>query len=40
MESMIPIPHDEYEELQEVLEVLNREAEFQRRVGDCYEHVG
>jgi hypothetical protein len=37
---MIPIPDDEDEELQEVLEVSKHEAEFQRRAGEHYEHGG
>jgi hypothetical protein len=40
VQSTIPIPDDEDEELQEVLEVSRREAEFQRRVGEHYEHGG
>jgi hypothetical protein len=36
----IPEPDDEDEELQEVLEVSRREAEFQRRAGQQYEHGG
>jgi hypothetical protein len=33
-------PDDEDEELQEVLELSRHEAEFQRRVGQHYEHDG
>jgi hypothetical protein len=40
VQSTIPEPDDEDEELQEVLEVSRREAEFQRRIGDHYEHGG
>jgi hypothetical protein len=40
VQNTIPEPDDENEELQEVLEVLRREAEFQRRVGQHYEHGG
>jgi hypothetical protein len=40
VQSIIPEPDDEDEELQEVLEVSRREAEFQRRMGDHYEHCG
>jgi hypothetical protein len=40
VQSTIPIPDDEDEELQEAVEVSRREAEFQRRVGECYEHGG
>jgi hypothetical protein len=40
VQSTIPIPDDEDEELQEVLEVSRHEAEFQRRVGEHYEHGG
>jgi hypothetical protein len=39
MQSTIPEPSDEDEKLQEVLELLRREAEFQRRVGQHYEMV-
>jgi hypothetical protein len=39
-QSTIPEPDDEDEELQEVLEVLRRETEFQRRAGQHYEHGG
>jgi hypothetical protein len=38
VQSTIPEPDDEDKELQEVLEVLRREAEFQRRAGQQYEH--
>jgi hypothetical protein len=40
VQSTIPEPDDEDEKLQEVLEVSRREAEFQRRIGDHYEHGG
>jgi hypothetical protein len=40
VQSTISEPDDEDEELQKVLEVLRREAEFQRRVGQHYEHSG
>jgi hypothetical protein len=40
VQSTIPEPDDEDEELQEVLEVSRREAEFQRRAGEHYEHGG
>jgi hypothetical protein len=40
VQSTISEPGDKDEELQEVLEVLRREAEFQRRVGQHYEHGG
>jgi hypothetical protein len=40
VQSTIPIPDDEDAELQEVLEVSRREAEFQRRAGEQYEHAG
>jgi hypothetical protein len=40
VQSTILKPDDEGEELQEVLEVLRCEAEFQRRTGQHYEHVG
>jgi hypothetical protein len=36
----MPEPDDEDEELHEVLELSRREAEFQRRVGEHYEHGG
>jgi hypothetical protein len=38
VQSTISEPDDEDEELQEVLELLMREAEFQRRAGQHYEH--
>jgi hypothetical protein len=38
VESTVPIANDKDEELQDVLEVSRREAEFQRRVGKRYEH--
>jgi hypothetical protein len=40
VQSIIPEPDDEDEELHEVLEVSRREAEFQRRAGQHYEHGG
>jgi hypothetical protein len=40
VQSTIPESNDEDEELQEVLEVLRHEAEFQRRAGQHYEHDG
>jgi hypothetical protein len=40
VQSTIPIPDDEDEELQEALEVSRREVEFQRRAGERYEHGG
>jgi hypothetical protein len=40
VQSTIPEPDDKDEELQEVLEVSRREAEFQRRAGQHYEHGG
>jgi hypothetical protein len=40
VQSTIPEPDDEDGELQEELEVSRREAEFQRRIGDHYEHDG
>jgi hypothetical protein len=40
MQSIIPESDDEDEELQEVLEVLRCEAEFQRRAREHYEHGG
>jgi hypothetical protein len=40
VQSTIPEPDDEDEELQEVLQVLRHEAEFQRRVAEHYEHGG
>jgi hypothetical protein len=40
VQSTILKPDDEDEELHEVLEVLRRESEFQRRVGQHYEHGG
>jgi hypothetical protein len=36
----MPLSDDEDEKLQEVVEVLRREAEFQRRVGERYQHGG
>jgi hypothetical protein len=40
VQNTIPEPDDEDEELQEVLELLRRETEFQRRVRQHYEHGG
>jgi hypothetical protein len=40
VQNTIPEPDDEDEELQEVLEVLSHEAEFQRSAGQHYEHSG
>jgi hypothetical protein len=40
VQSTIPIPDDEDEELQEALEISRREAEFQRTAGEHYEHGG
>jgi hypothetical protein len=40
VQSTILEPDDEDEELQQVLEVLRREVEFQRRAGQHYEHGG
>jgi hypothetical protein len=40
VQSTIPESDDEDEELQEVLEVSMREAKFQRRAGQHYEHGG
>jgi hypothetical protein len=40
VQSTIPEPNDEDDELQEVLEVSWREAKFQRRAGEHYEHGG
>jgi hypothetical protein len=37
---MMPLSDDEDEELQEAVEVSRREAEFQRRAGERYEHGG
>jgi hypothetical protein len=36
VQSTMPLSDDEDEELQEAVEVLRREAEFQRRAGECY----
>jgi hypothetical protein len=36
----MPLSNDEDEELQEAVEVLRREAEFQRKAGERYEHGG
>jgi hypothetical protein len=40
VQNTISEPDDEDDELQEVLEVSRREAEYQRRVGEHYEHSG
>jgi hypothetical protein len=40
VQSTMPEPDNEDEELHEVLELSRREAEFQRRVGEHYEHGG
>jgi hypothetical protein len=40
VQSTIPIPDDEDDELQEMLEFSRRKAEFQRRVREHYEHGG
>jgi hypothetical protein len=40
VQSTMPLSEDEDEELQEAVEVSRREAEFQRRVGQRYEHDG
>jgi hypothetical protein len=40
VQSTMPLSNDEDEELHEAVEVSRREAEFQRRVGECYEHGG
>jgi hypothetical protein len=40
VQSTIPEPDDEDEELQEVLKVSKRETEFQRWAGEHYEHGG
>jgi hypothetical protein len=40
VQSTISEPNDKDEKLHEVLEVLRHEAEFQRRVGEHYEHGG
>jgi hypothetical protein len=40
VQSTIPIPDDEDEELQETLEVSRYKAEFQRMTGERYEHGG
>jgi hypothetical protein len=40
LQSTISEPDDEDEKLQEVLEVSRREAVFQRRARDHYEHGG
>jgi hypothetical protein len=40
VQSTIPEPDDEDEELHEVLELLRCEAEFQRRARQHYEHGG
>jgi hypothetical protein len=40
VQSTMPLSNDEDEKLQEAVEVSRREAEFQRRAGDRYEHGG
>jgi hypothetical protein len=40
VQSTTPLSDDEDEKLQEAVEVLRCEAEFQRRAGECYEHGG
>jgi hypothetical protein len=40
VQSTIPEPDDEDDELHVMLEVSRREADFQRRVGEHYEHDG
>jgi hypothetical protein len=40
VQSTMPLSDDEDEELQETVEVSRREAEFQRRAGERYEHGG
>jgi hypothetical protein len=40
VQNTMPLSDDEDEELQEAVEVSRREAEFQRRVGEQYEHGG
>jgi hypothetical protein len=40
VQSTMPLSDDEDEELQEVVEVSMREAEFQRRAGERYQHGG
>jgi macrodomain Ter protein organizer (MatP/YcbG family) len=40
VQSTMPLSDDEDEELQEAVEVSRREAEFQRRAGERYEHGG
>jgi hypothetical protein len=40
VQSMMPLSDDDDEELQEAVEISRREAEFQRRVGESYEHGG
>jgi hypothetical protein len=37
---MMPLSDDEDGKLQEVVEVLRREAKFQKRAGERYEHGG
>jgi hypothetical protein len=40
VQSTMPLSDDEDDELQETVEVLRREAEFQRRAKERYEHGG
>jgi hypothetical protein len=40
VQSTMPLSDDEDEKLQEAVEVLSCEAEFQRRAGERYEHGG
>jgi hypothetical protein len=40
VQSTMPLSDDEDEKLQEAVEVSRREAEFQRRAGERYEHDG
>jgi hypothetical protein len=40
VQSTMPLSDDEDKELHEAVEVSRREAEFQRRVGERYEHGG
>jgi hypothetical protein len=40
VQNIIPEPDDEDKELYEVLEISRREAEFQKRAGQHYEHGG
>jgi hypothetical protein len=40
VQSTMPLSDDDDEELQEAVEVLRHEAEFQKRAGERYEHDG